>query len=257
MSHLSVVLVHPNRLFSDGLTKICENGRYKLIYAGASYGPFHSDHGGAGEAAVFIVGGHNAAENVRALRAHYRKSIILLVGEDGQDEEINQSLAAGANCYLRETTNGDLLLKTLDIFTQNEVVLCTDFICEKWPHGEPSASSGPLAETVVRASAPKNVEFNGFASPLPNSATTAPHGWQLSAQESVILRGLVEGYPNKTIANRLQITEATVKVHVKAILRKIRAKNRTQAAIWAVRHWMPQHPDLSSAIGCPQEQSLS
>ncbi|MFZ0851121.1 MAG: LuxR C-terminal-related transcriptional regulator, partial [Hyphomicrobiaceae bacterium] len=32
------------------------------------------------------------------------------------------------------------------------------------------------------------------------------------------------------------ITEATVKVHVKAILRKIRAKNRTQAAIWALHH---------------------
>jgi two-component system, NarL family, nitrate/nitrite response regulator NarL len=36
------------------------------------------------------------------------------------------------------------------------------------------------------------------------------------------------------IAHKLRITEATVKVHVKAILRKIRVKNRTQAAIWAM-----------------------
>jgi two-component system nitrate/nitrite response regulator NarL len=90
---------------------------------------------------------------------------------------------------------------------------------------------------------------------LPDCVTTAPQGLQLSAQEAVILRGLVEGYPNKIIANRLQITEATVKVHVKAILRKIRAKNRTQAAIWAVRHLAAQHTD-SSTNGCRREQSL-
>ena len=36
------------------------------------------------------------------------------------------------------------------------------------------------------------------------------------------------------IAYQLKITESTVKVHVKAILRKIRVKNRTQAAIWAL-----------------------
>jgi two-component system, NarL family, nitrate/nitrite response regulator NarL len=256
MSQLSVVLVHPNRLFSDGLTKICENGRYKLIYAGASYDPSHSDRGGVGEAAVFIVGGHNAAEQVRALRASYPRSIILFVGEDGQDEEINQCLAAGANCYLRETTNGDLLLKTLDIFTQNEVVLCTDSSCQKWPRGEASPSYGPIAETAVTARAPVSKTVNGFAWPLPDCGATAPHGLQLSAQEAVILRGLVEGYPNKIIANRLQITEATVKVHVKAILRKIRAKNRTQAAIWAVRHLTPLHADPSSTNGYPREQGL-
>ena len=45
---------------------------------------------------------------------------------------------------------------------------------------------------------------------------------------------LVQGAPNKVIAYQAGITEATVKVHVKAILRKIRVKNRTQAAIWAI-----------------------
>jgi two-component system, NarL family, nitrate/nitrite response regulator NarL len=44
---------------------------------------------------------------------------------------------------------------------------------------------------------------------------------------------LREGAPNKLIARKLDITEATIKVHVKAILRKIGAANRTQAAMWA------------------------
>jgi two-component system nitrate/nitrite response regulator NarL len=46
----------------------------------------------------------------------------------------------------------------------------------------------------------------------------------------------MEGEPNKLIARKLHVTEATVKVHVKAILRKIGASNRTQAAIWAKGH---------------------
>ena len=44
------------------------------------------------------------------------------------------------------------------------------------------------------------------------------------------------GSSNKSIANGLAITEAIVKVHLKSILRKIRAQNRTQAAIWAMTH---------------------
>jgi two-component system, NarL family, nitrate/nitrite response regulator NarL len=38
------------------------------------------------------------------------------------------------------------------------------------------------------------------------------------------------------IARKLEVAEATVKVHIKAILRKIRVANRTQAAMWAVSH---------------------
>jgi two-component system, NarL family, nitrate/nitrite response regulator NarL len=56
---------------------------------------------------------------------------------------------------------------------------------------------------------------------------------KLSPREIQILNCLKEGAPNKAIARKLDITEATIKVHVKAILRKIGASNRTQAAMWA------------------------
>jgi DNA-binding NarL/FixJ family response regulator len=55
----------------------------------------------------------------------------------------------------------------------------------------------------------------------------------LSAREVQILRRLLVGDSNKMIANVLGITEATVKVHLKGLLRKISVANRTQAAIWA------------------------
>src|SRR3546814_2865264 len=52
-----------------------------------------------------------------------------------------------------------------------------------------------------------------------------------SEREVEILRCLILGYANKVISRRLDISEATVKVHVKAILRKLRVSNRTQAEI--------------------------
>ena len=60
----------------------------------------------------------------------------------------------------------------------------------------------------------------------------------LSDREMEILRWLIMGCPNKVISKRMNISEATVKVHVKAVLRKLRVKNRTQAAIWAANHGM-------------------
>jgi len=52
----------------------------------------------------------------------------------------------------------------------------------------------------------------------------------------MILHCLIRGDSNKSIARKIDIAEATVKVHVKAILRKTRVQNRTQAAIWGMNH---------------------
>jgi len=59
-----------------------------------------------------------------------------------------------------------------------------------------------------------------------------PHG--LSEREEQILKGVVKGHSNKMIARTCGVTDATIKVHMKSILRKIRVANRTQAAIWAL-----------------------
>jgi two-component system nitrate/nitrite response regulator NarL len=58
----------------------------------------------------------------------------------------------------------------------------------------------------------------------------------LSEREVEIVSRLAGGLPNKVIAHELTITEATVKVHLKNILKKLGVANRTQAAIWAVHH---------------------
>jgi two-component system nitrate/nitrite response regulator NarL len=59
----------------------------------------------------------------------------------------------------------------------------------------------------------------------------------LSLREIDIVKRLMHGESNKQISRLLDISETTVKVHVKAILRKIRRSNRTQAAIWGLDHF--------------------
>jgi len=58
---------------------------------------------------------------------------------------------------------------------------------------------------------------------------------QLTAQQFRVFGMLCSGWPNKQIAYELQITEATVKAHMTAILRKLGAANRTQAVLLAGR----------------------
>jgi DNA-binding NarL/FixJ family response regulator len=60
----------------------------------------------------------------------------------------------------------------------------------------------------------------------------SPH---LSAREVEVLRLIVDGLPNKMIAHRLNIAEATAKNHVKNILAKLDVQDRTQAATAAIQ----------------------
>jgi two-component system nitrate/nitrite response regulator NarL len=55
----------------------------------------------------------------------------------------------------------------------------------------------------------------------------------LSARDAQILQLLISGSSNKAIAHDLAISHETVKIHIRALLRKLNAQNRTQAALWA------------------------
>ena len=62
----------------------------------------------------------------------------------------------------------------------------------------------------------------------------------LTDREGEMLQGLAQGLSNKLIARNLDITEATVKVHVKNLLKKLGFRSRLEAAVWAVERGMKQ-----------------
>jgi DNA-binding NarL/FixJ family response regulator len=68
------------------------------------------------------------------------------------------------------------------------------------------------------------------------SAVGAAQGPQLTAREREVLEHIAAGRSNREIARSLNLAEKTVKTHVSNILMKLGVADRTQAALWAVRH---------------------
>ena len=68
-----------------------------------------------------------------------------------------------------------------------------------------------------------------------NSMTEA-QGPQLTAREREVLEQIAAGHSNREIARALSLAEKTIKTHVSNILMKLGVADRTQAALWAVRH---------------------
>ena len=66
------------------------------------------------------------------------------------------------------------------------------------------------------------------------SSRNRPEPHDVSGSDCEILTCLMEGLPNKLIARRFEISEATVKIRLRSLLRKLGVANRTQAAIWAL-----------------------
>jgi DNA-binding NarL/FixJ family response regulator len=58
----------------------------------------------------------------------------------------------------------------------------------------------------------------------------------LTAREREVLEQIAAGRSNREIARSLKLAEKTVKTHVSNILMKLGVADRTQAALWAVRH---------------------
>lgn len=90
--------------------------------------------------------------------------------------------------------------------------------------------SNPATAPIVRDGS-ESVRWKISSVTMPDCA--------LSIRERDILLSITEGISNKEIAHRCNISEATVKVHVKHILRKLNMQNRTQAAVWAKSRYLP------------------
>lgn len=109
----------------------------------------------------------------------------------------------------------------------------------KSPKAAPMIAAVKLAVSGERVLPPDILNvFENQTRPMPSlgQAASDVDDANLSPREHDVLCCLMAGYSNKVIARELDVCEATVKVHVKAILRKLNVNNRTQAAIWGSSH---------------------
>jgi two-component system nitrate/nitrite response regulator NarL len=107
-----------------------------------------------------------------------------------------------------------------------------------------------MGEKVMPSSLVEALPDKASAPAQANGTNQSFEAAGLSMREVQILACLVAGHPNKIISRQLGISEATVKVHVKAILRKVGVQNRTQAAIWAMGENVPSTDKSTTEEPC-------
>ena len=105
---------------------------------------------------------------------------------------------------------------------------------------EPEDLLGAIDQTL-NGSTVIGERLNGLLARAIREEATAGQrdGASLTKREQEILQGLAQGLSNKLIARSLDITEATVKVHVKNLLKKLGFRSRLEAAVWAVGRGKP------------------
>jgi two-component system nitrate/nitrite response regulator NarL len=118
---------------------------------------------------------------------------------------LEKAVSWGADAYLLKEISSDALDRSLRLVMLGQQIFSTG-----------------LMKSIAEAEADEPKP----ADPLKN----------LSRRERQILLCLVDGRSNKEIARVLGISEATTKIHLKGLLRKVNAHNRTQVAVWARRN---------------------
>lgn len=170
---------------------------------------------------VDSAGCRSTTERVIAA-AHKASPEACVVMISSSADDLAWAFEAGVDGCLPYTINPETLVRALDLLICREVVLRARW-CEVRPVAPERQASAP-EPTLQAAIAVPLAPFQ----PIQCGA--------LSSRQEEILRSVALGHSNKLIARRLGIKEATVKGHVRVVLRKIGATNRTQAAVWVHRN---------------------
>jgi two-component system nitrate/nitrite response regulator NarL len=153
---------------------------------------------------------HETAESIRLLRSSAPDAKVMLVLESsGLIDPPQRILALSPDACIFNVPSRDILLKAAELTLLNQRVLVL-----------PTAAVVETGEPLL---------LSESSSPTINDRD------QLSPRERQVASCLALGNSNKVIARLCKISEATVKVHLKAILRKTHLQNRTQAALWAIQ----------------------
>jgi two-component system, NarL family, nitrate/nitrite response regulator NarL len=222
----SIVLIGPHALLREGLTHILSTAHFRVVASAASLEDLAAATIARSEPLFLIIESNGDADialpQIRSFKEQHPDGRVGVLGSRDRSGEMVAAFQAGANVYFDSQEKSDAFIKALELVMLGETILPPELLFYvRHPQGE---------ERYQRIEHYQNEQE-------PRMAAVAERDWpQLSFRENCILRCIVEGASNKVIARQIDITEATVKVHVKAILRKVRVRNRTQAAIWAMKH---------------------
>ena len=223
---IEVSLLSRNEIAREGLRRILVSDEFDVrssaTDAASLLGP-EPDDGGNRPHIIIIddAPGSDPIGSCRELSERYPNARLVLLADDYEFDEVALAFGCGIDGYIVKEISCEPLIESLKLVALGEKVLPSQ-LARNLSFVSSGSAGGDWHESV---------------------ATTG-----LSEREVEILVCLTMGLANKVVSRRLNISEATVKVHVKAILRKLRVANRTQAAIWAIKHGFERMPQSEAAV---------
>jgi len=212
---IRILVVDDHTLFRRGLTALLE-ARPRFCVVGEA--------GDAGEALrraaelqpdVILLDHHlpgvQGVDALQGLRQAAPQARVLMLTVSEDDQTLADALRRGASGYLLKTVDSDVLTTAIDRATRGESTISLEM-------------TGKLVSAYQA--------LQGAEELAPQPALADPVQ-ALSARERQILAEIARGASNKEIARTLDIAEATVKIHVQHILRKLNLTSRVQAAVYA------------------------
>jgi two-component system nitrate/nitrite response regulator NarL len=225
---VTTVLLDPNELFREGLRQVLVGTRFRVRRVGCLLDDVLLKIPHNGGPVLVLLGATGSlgylTPDISRFRAANPNARLVVLGDNCEPEDIPRLFRAGVNGYLSKQATCEILTKSLELVMLGASVLSSEAVLQVFGtddiRGEAIRTEGLTAENDRWLEKPRS----------------------LSEREMSILHCLMSGESNKIIARKYGIAEATVKVHIKAILRKISVKNRTQAAVWAHNNFsIPSH----------------
>jgi two-component system nitrate/nitrite response regulator NarL len=246
----AIILIGKSILLREGLARILRAAKFRILASVSCADDLRPSKSALHPPLFLIVHTGNdfdsALEQIELFRNRHPDARIAIVADHYRLNELTSAFRAGANGYFVNAITCDRFIRSVELVMMGETIFPPAFLSFILD------SSGPYTVEAVAN------DQDGEPILVATDDATAP---LLSPREKMILRYIIEGDSNKCIARKIDIAEATVKVHVKAILRKIRVHNRTQAAIWGINHGsqtqltngncLPSISDLSKPFADP------
>jgi DNA-binding NarL/FixJ family response regulator len=205
---MRVLVADDHSLFRDGIVSLLEAAGFEVV-----------GQVGDGQAAVeaarqlhpelilmdITMPHMTGLEALREIRAEMPDIAVVILTVSDEDNNLFEAIQAGARGFLHKSLNANEFLEILEGLKRGEAAI--------------------TRQTAARL-------MDGFARLSRQHETPAD---SLTQREIELLQLIVDGLSNKAIAERLSLSENTVKYHLKNILQKLGVQNRTEAATHAIR----------------------
>jgi len=233
---LATIVVESRLLVREALKSLMAKHSYRVVCDVGSAAAI-SAAAISEEPKLVILGAQSADKAVAeavAIRKLWPDSKIILLYEDASLADFQKLLPSEINGCVPLFASSDTLIRTLDMIMIRDVriMVTPDAECPVMQPAQPEKSY--LSGIKLQSDGAEHEDVSVSVGALQHAPLPATLHHRLSEREIQILDGLVKGHANKVIGRACDIAEATVKIHMKSILRKIGVGNRTQAAMWAL-----------------------